>query len=168
MKEKTAIYPGSFDPLTNGHLDILRRAARIFGRIVIAVTRVDLKRPLFTIEERLSMMRRATRSLSGISAESFDGLLVDYAHRKKADAIIRGLRMVSDFEYEFQMALMNRHLSQRANRGQALETVYLMPDERYTYLSSTMVKEVARLGGDVSSFVPDFVAKELRRKYGGR
>lgn len=164
MAEKIAIYPGSFDPLTNGHLDILQRASKIFDKIVIAVTRVESKRPLFTIEERLSMLRQACRGYKKVSAESFSGLLVDYARRKRAAAIIRGLRAVSDFEYEFQMALMNRHLSQNA-WGQALETVYLMPDEKYTYLSSTMVREVARLQGNVRNLVPDFIHRELMKKF---
>ena len=161
--KKIAIYPGSFDPVTNGHLDIIERAAEIFDEIIVAVTSQNLKNPLFTIDERVSMLKKAISKMKNATADSFSGLLVDYAGRKKAAAIIRGLRAVSDFEYEFQMALMNRHLSQK-NRV-LLETVYLMPDERYTYLSSTLVKEVAKLGGSVISFVPGFIEKELLKKF---
>ena len=161
--KKIAVYPGSFDPITNGHLDIIERASRIFDRIIVAVTSQNLKDPLFTIKERVLMLRKATSKMKNVAADSFSGLLVDYAGRKKAAAIIRGLRAVSDFEYEFQMALMNRHLS-RKNRD-LLETVYLMPDEKYTYLSSTLVKEVSKLGGYVAGFVPAFIEKELRKKF---
>ncbi len=165
MGEKIAIYPGSFDPLTNGHLDILNRASNIFDRIIIAVAQVDSKKSLFSLEERLALLSESTRKLKKVSAESFNGLLVDYAARKKAIALIRGLRAVSDFEYEFQMALMNRKLSRERRGAHAVETVYLMPDEKYTYLSSTLVKEVYRLGGDVKSFVPKPVLTALKTKF---
>jgi len=161
---RIAIYPGSFDPVTEGHLDIVRRALEIFDRVIVAVARPHQKSTLFSVEERIRMIQKAVSGRKGVRVESFSGLLVDYARSKKAAAIIRGLRAVSDFEYEFQMALMNRHLS-RKSRGH-LETVYLMPDEKYTYLSSTMVKEVARLGGDVGNFVPSFIAAELKKKFG--
>lgn len=162
---KTAIYPGSFDPVTNGHLDILQRALRIFDKIVVAVTEVESKKNLFTIQERVGMLQKATAQWKNVSTESFSGLLVPYAKRKKASAILRGLRAVSDFEYEFQMALMNRRLSKNSSSGEGIETLFLMPDEKYTYLSSTIVKEVARLGGSVKGLVPTFVEKELRKKF---
>ena len=165
MRKKVAIYPGSFDPLTNGHIDILQRASRIFDEIIIAVADSGQKKILFSTEERVAMLKQATRSMGNVSAESFNGLLIDYAYRKKATAIIRGLRAISDFEYEFQMALMNRHLSQHSYHGHPLETVYLMPDEKFTYLSSTLVKEVAKLGGDVKSFVPKFIEEKLLKKF---
>ena len=163
---KIAIYPGSFDPVTNGHLDVISRAAKIFDEIVVAVTGHDLKDPLFTIEDRVRMLQESTRRWKEVRAEGFTGLLVHYARKKGATAIIRGLRAVSDFEYEFQMALMNRHLSREKRYN--LETVYLMPDEKYTYLSSTLVKEVAKLGGNVKNFVPPSIEKELKKKFGTR
>ncbi len=165
MKEKIAVYPGSFDPVTNGHLDILSRALRIFDKIIVAVTSASSKHSLFSVSERLEMLRQATRHLKGATVENFDGLLVNYAKKKNAVAVIRGLRVVSDFEYEFQMALMNRHLSKKYHGAGSLEAVYLMPDERFTYLSSTLVKEVSRLGGDVENFVPGFVRKNLMDKF---
>ncbi|MBI3012393.1 MAG: pantetheine-phosphate adenylyltransferase [Elusimicrobia bacterium] len=164
MKGNLAIYPGSFDPLTNGHLDILTRGLEIFDRIIIAVSESEHKQSLFTIPERLSLLQKAVQSKKNVAAESFHGLLMDYAHHKGAIAIIRGLRAISDFEYEFQMALMNRHLSQNSHSDHEVETIFLMPDEKYTYLSSTLVKEVTRLGGDVKNFVPDFVEKALKEK----
>ncbi len=165
MSQKIAVYPGSFDPVTNGHLDILSRALRIFDRIIVAVTTSAHKHPLFTVDERVEMLGRAVKPLKGASVERFDGLLVNYAKKKNAVAMIRGLRVVSDFEYEFQMALMNRHLSKKYHGAGSLEAVYLMPDEKFTYLSSTLVKEVARLGGGVESFVPDFVRLKLKEKF---
>ncbi len=167
MSQNIAVYPGSFDPVTNGHLDILSRALRIFDRIVVAVTTSAHKHPLFSVSERVEMFRHAAKNLKGVTVENFDGLLVNYAKQKNAVAVIRGLRVVSDFEYEFQMALMNRHLSKKRNNGATLEAVYLMPDEKFTYLSSTLVKEVARLGGDIENFVPDFVRAKLEAKFRG-
>ncbi len=148
--------------MTNGHLDLLERAVKIFDRVIVAVTDHGQKNPLFTIEERISLFRNALKNPK-IVVESFQGLLVDYARKKNACAIIRGLRAVSDFEYEFQMALMNRHLSLK--KGNPVEMVYMMPDERYTYLSSSMVKEVARLGGDMRRFVPAHVLQALQAKF---
>ena len=162
-KIRVAIYPGSFDPFTNGHLDILKRALKLFDQVIIAVTSARGKDALFSLEERLEMLKKAVKKMPGVSAEKFSGLLVDYAKTKKAIAIIRGLRAVSDFEYEFQMALMNRKLSSM-NAHQHFETVYLMPDEKYTYLSSSLVKQVARLNGDIKDFVPELVKKELVKK----
>jgi len=155
---KLAIYPGTFDPVTNGHLDIVERAAQLFDAVTIAVTTNPAKNPLFTVAERIAMFREATRHLPRIEVESFSGLLVEYAAARGASVMIRGLRAISDFEYEFQMALINRKIS----RG--LDTVFLMASEKYTYLNSTIVKEVARLGGDVSCFVPASVNERIRQK----
>ena len=155
---RRAIYPGSFDPVTNGHLDVIARARKLFDEVVVAVAHNLEKEPLFTLEERLELLRDALRSESGVRVSQFEGLLVDFAQSEQANAVIRGLRAVSDFEFEFQMALMNRKL-----RGN-VETIFLMPKEEYTYLSSRLVKEIARLGGDVSQFVPAKVAKALRTK----
>jgi pantetheine-phosphate adenylyltransferase len=162
---RTVVYPGSFDPLTNGHLDLIQRACRIFDRVIVAVTNNRAKNPLFTVEERLDLLRLALRPLlrSGkVSLDSFEGLLVDYCRKKGAGTVVRGLRALSDFEYEFQMALMNRHLDSR------LETVFLMPDEKYTYLSSTLLKEIVRLGGDVGRFVPAVLVPKIQKKLADR
>ena len=155
---RTVIYPGSFDPLTNGHLDVIRRAARLFDRVIVAVAENDSKHPLFTLDERAALVARAVRSLPKVEADTFDGLLVEYVARRKARAIIRGLRAVSDFEFEFQLALMNRKLNEN------IETIFMMPKDTYTFLSSRIVKEIARLGGDVSAFVPPHVQKALAGK----
>ena len=155
----TAIYPGSFDPVTNGHLDVIGRAARLFDRVVVAVAHNELKQPLFSPEERLSLLREATAGIPGIEVTAFRGLLVDFARECPAGVVVRGLRAISDFEFEFQMALMNRKLHPD------LETCFLTPKEELTYLSSRLVKEVARLGGDVGGFVPPVVARALRRKF---
>ncbi|HEX8371200.1 MAG TPA: pantetheine-phosphate adenylyltransferase [Chthoniobacterales bacterium] len=155
---RKAIYPGSFDPMTFGHLDVLERAAHLFDEIIVAVAFNQSKGPLFSMEERVDLIRDCTRHLSNVRVVRFDGLLVDLVREEKAVAVVRGLRAVSDFEFEFQMALMNRKLEA------SFETIFLTPKEDYTYISSRIVKEVARLGGDVSSFVPDVVLPALRRK----
>ena len=154
----SAVYPGTFDPITNGHLDIIRRALHLFPRLFIAVASSHDKAPLFGIAERLQMIKEATKGFDRLTIEPFDGLLVDYLRRKGAGAIIRGVRAVSDFDYEFQMALMNRKLNPR------IETLFLMPSEAFTYLSSSLIKEVARHGGDISGFVPDVVLSALRKR----
>ncbi len=155
---KTAIYPGTFDPVTNGHLDILERALKLFDRVVITIARNSAKNPLFTEDERLELLRAATRRYRAVEVDSFQGLLVDYVRKRQATAIVRGLRAMTDFEFELQMALMNRKLDEH------VETVFLMPNERYTYLSSNIVREIARLGGDVRNFVPPVVRKALAAK----
>lgn len=155
---RTAIYPGSFDPLTNGHLDLIQRAAKLFDRVIVAVARNDRKQPLFSLKERLALVRTAVADIPKVEADSFDGLLVNYVERCRGDAIIRGLRAVSDFEFEFQLALMNRKLNGR------VETIFMMPKDTYTFLSSRIVKEIASLGGDVDCFVPAHVQKALARK----
>jgi pantetheine-phosphate adenylyltransferase len=154
----TAIYPGSFDPVTNGHLDLIERGTKIFDRLIVGVLRNLEKDPLFTLVERLEMLRETTRLWPNVEVDVFDGLLVDYARQRGARVILRGIRAVSDYEYELQMALMNRKL--RPN----LETVFMMPAEQYSYLSSRLVREVARLGGDVSGLVPALVEDRLKQK----
>ena len=158
MNEVVAIYPGSFDPLTNGHVDIIERGSRLFGRIVVAVLINLEKAPLFTVAERVSIARDVFRDRPNVEVDTFDGLLVDYARRKQAGVIVRGLRAVSDFEFELQMALMNRRLNPQ------IETVFMMPAEPYTYVSSRLVKEVVALGGSVHGLVPDLVERRLRDK----
>ncbi len=155
---RRALYPGSFDPITHGHLDVIQRAARLFDEVIIAVASNDQKRVLFTVEERVALIRDACAGHGNVRIASFDGLLVSFAREVEASAVVRGLRAVSDFEFEFQMALMNRKLEPQ------LETIFMMPAEKYTYLSSRIVKEIARLGGDVSAFVPAAVAAALRDK----
>lgn len=155
---RTAIYPGSFDPLTNGHLDVIQRAAKLFDRVIVAVAENDSKHPLFTLAERESMVKKSVGHLPNVVADAFSGLLVEYAASRKAGAIVRGLRAVSDFEFEFQLALMNRKLAEN------IETIFMMPKDTYTFLSSRIVKEIARLGGDVSPFVPAHVQAALRKK----
>ena len=154
-----AIYPGSFDPLTLGHVDIIRRAGHLFDSLIVAVAHNEAKRPLFTADERISMIEEALQGTPNILVKKLDGLLVDFAVAEDAFVVIRGLRAVSDFEFEFQMALMNRSLQPR------LETVFLTPKEEYTFLSSRIVKEVGRFGGDVTSFVPALVAQRLEEKF---
>jgi pantetheine-phosphate adenylyltransferase len=155
---RTVIYPGSFDPLTNGHLDIVERAAKIFDHVIVAVAKSDSKNPLFTLEERFHLVERACKHVPNVAVDSFDGLLMKYVEKRGATAVVRGLRAVSDFEFEFQLALMNRKLNER------VETIFMMPKESYVFLSSRIVKEVARLGGDISPFVPKHVQKALHNK----
>jgi len=156
--DRVAVFPGSFDPLTNGHVDIILRGARLFDSIVVAILRNAEKAPLFTPEERIDTVREVFREYPNVDVESFEGLLVDYAHRRKASVIVRGLRAVSDFEYELQMALMNRRL------GPEMETVFMMPAEQYTYVSSRLIKEVFALGGPIAGLVPEVVELRLREK----
>ncbi|MGE5300747.1 MAG: pantetheine-phosphate adenylyltransferase [Acidobacteriota bacterium] len=158
--KKIAIYPGTFDPFTYGHLDLVRRSLRTFDEVIIAVAPSLKKQPLFTTEERFAMIENSLRGYKRIRIEAFEGLLVDYVRKKKGIAIIRGLRAVSDFEYELQMALMNRRLNQQ------IETVFLMPSEEYSFLTATIVKEIASLGGPVKDLVPKPVEKELMKKFG--
>src|SRR5271163_182768 len=155
---RAAIYPGSFDPLTNGHLDVVQRAAKLFDRVVVAVAKNEGKQPFFTLNERLALVKQAVKHLPNVEADTFDGLLVEYVVSRKAQAIVRGLRAVSDFEFEFQLALMNRKLNEN------IETIFMMPKDTYTFLSSRIVKEIARLGGDVSGFVPAHVQMALIKK----
>src|SRR6266542_1007862 len=153
-----AVYPGSFDPLTNGHVDIISRGARLFDRIVVAILMNAEKSPLFTVAERVDIARAVFRDHASVEVDTFDGLLVDYMERRRAQVIVRGLRAVSDFEFEFQMALMNQRLSPQ------IETVFMMPAEQYTYISSRLIKEVFSLGGRVEGLVPELVEERLRRK----
>jgi pantetheine-phosphate adenylyltransferase len=157
-KQVTAIYPGSFDPLTNGHLDLIERGAKIFDVLIVALLRNTEKEPLFTIEERLAMLRQTTSRWENVRVDAFEGLLVDYAMRQDAKAVLRGIRAVSDYEYELQMALMNRKLEPR------LETIFMMPAQAYSYLSSRLVREIYMLGGCVRDLVPELVRRELERK----
>lgn len=158
-ENKAAIYPGTFDPITNGHLDIIHRSVNLFDSVIVAVTTNPAKIPLFSVEERLSMIRNVTSELPNVFVEKFSGLLMDYASKRRAVAVVRGLRAITDFEYEFQMALVNRKLAEN------IITVFLMPNEKYTYLNSTIVKEVAKFHGDVSSFVPNKVLHFLKEKF---
>jgi pantetheine-phosphate adenylyltransferase len=155
---RTAIYPGSFDPFTNGHLDVVHRAARLFDRVIVAVAKSDGKHPLFTLAERKTLIEKSIGSLPNVQADAFDGLLVNYVQKHSAQAVVRGLRAVSDFEFEFQMALMNRKLND------SFETIFMMPKDTYTFLSSRIVKEIAKLGGDVSTFVPEHVQTALKAR----
>jgi pantetheine-phosphate adenylyltransferase len=159
MSQRHAIYPGSFDPVTVGHIDIIRRAAGLFDSLIVAVAHNESKSPLFDVEARLAMLEEAVGDVPGVIVKDLEGLLVDFARKEEAFVVIRGLRAVSDFEFEFQMALMNRRLEAR------LETVFLAPREDCTFLSSRIVKEIARFGGDVDSFVPASVARQLREKF---
>ena len=155
---RTVVYPGSFDPPTNGHLDIIRRAAKLFDSVIVAIANNEEKKPLFTLKERLHLVEQSIVDLPNVRVDSFDGLLVDYVDKSGGQAVIRGLRAISDFEFEFQLALMNRKLNER------VETIFMMPKETYTFLSSRIIKEIARLGGDVKAFVPAHVEMALKKK----
>lgn len=157
---KTAICPGSFDPVTHGHLDIIRRAATLFDRVIVVVMTNSSKQPLFSKEERLDLLRRSTVGMDNVEVDSYGGLLAEYARLKHADVIVKGLRAMSDFEYEFQMALTNRKLNPEA------ETVFLTTTAEHMYLSSSLVKQVAGLGGDINGFVPDCIIQDILKKIG--
>jgi pantetheine-phosphate adenylyltransferase len=150
------IYPGSFDPVTYGHVDLIKRAVAVFGEVIVAVAHNPQKSPLFSVKERVRMLKEATKGIDGVEVEDFDGLVVEYARKKGVRVIIRGLRMISDFEYEFQMALTNRRMAKE------IETIFLMPSEQYSFLSSRLLKEAASLDADLSSFVPAFVEDALK------
>lgn len=160
MNGITAIYPGTFDPITNGHISILNRALKIFDKLIIAILNNPNKSPLFTLDERIAMIKEVLKEKSNIEIDYFDGLLVDYAVQKKANVIVRGLRALSDFEYEFQMALMNRKL----NRD--VQSIFLMTDYKWFYISSTIIKEAAALNGDIGGLVPPLVCRKLKEKFG--
>jgi len=151
-----AIYPGSFDPVTNGHLDVIERAARIFGHVIVAVANNTSKKALLSIDERVELLKEVTRGIKNVSVETFDSLVIEYARKKKINVLIRGLRMTSDFDYEFQIALTNRRLAED------IETVFLMPSEHVSFVSSSLLKEVASLNADISSFVPKAVVRKLK------
>ena len=155
---RIAIYPGSFDPVTYGHLDIIKRAAKIFDKVIVAVAHNNEKEPLFSVPERVELLKKATKGVKGLEVDDFHGLVVDYVRRKNARVVIRGLRMISDFEYEFQMALTNRKLTDD------VETIFMMPSEAYSYLSSKLIKEIASLGANLKGFVPGFVEKAIKSK----
>lgn len=154
-----AVYPGSFDPITNGHVDVIRRGTKVFDRLIVAVADNPAKQALFTKDERAEMIREVTRGFKNVEIDSFDGLVVDYVHRKKAGVILRGIRTISDFEYEYQMALTNRTFAQD------IETMFVMTHEEYSFVSSRLIKEAVSMGGDVSSFVPKEVEKRLKAKF---
>ena len=158
MKKVIAIYPGSFDPLTNGHLDLIERGSKIFDELVVAILRNPEKDPLFSLSERREMMEAMTEPWSNVRVDIFEGLMVEYAVRVKASAVLRGIRAISDYEYELQMALMNRKLEP------GLETVFMMPAEQYSYISSRLVREIAQLGGSINGLVPEMVEQRLREK----
>lgn len=159
MKKRTAVYPGTFDPITNGHLDVIERGLKLFDGLIVAIAESQTKEPLFTVDERIRMVKESVKKYKKVNVESFDCLLIDYLHKKKAHIIVRGLRVISDFEYEFQMALTNRKLAPD------IETVFMMTAEDYSYLSSRFIKEIARLGGRFDCFVPPNVAKMLKEKF---
>ena len=157
---RKVVYPGSFDPLTNGHLDVIKRAAKLFDEVIVAVVKNVSKNPLFSISERCELVRASVNQITNVKVNNFSGLLVEFVEEVQAQAIVRGLRAVSDFEFEFQMALMNRKLNER------IETIFMMPKDTYTFLSSGIVKEIAQFGGDIKEFVPEPVVKALEKKMG--
>ena len=160
MSEKIAVYPGTFDPITNGHLSIVNRALKIFDKLIIAILNNPQKRPLFSLEERILMIEKVLKSKSNVEVDSFDGLLVDYVIKKNSNVVLRGIRALSDFEFEFQMALMNRKL----NRD--VQSIFLMTDYKWFYISSTIIKEAASFNGDISGLVPPIVCQKLKEKFG--
>ncbi len=160
QREKVAVYPGSFDPITLGHLDVIERACHLFDRVIVGVAKREEKNPLFTWEERIALVRKVTSGMKRVQVEGFDGLLVDFVREMGAKAVVRGLRAVMDFDYEFQMALTNRKLAPE------METIFFVPSERYFYLSSSLVRELARAGGEVSCFAPEPVVAALKKKLG--
>lgn len=155
---KNAIYPGSFDPITNGHLDIIKRTARIFDKVIVSVVNNPSKNPMFTLEERVELIRYATKDIKNIEIDCFSGLLIDYVKEKNINVMVKGLRAVSDFEYEFQMALMNKKLNEN------IETLFMTTNSKYSYLSSSLVKEVFKLGGCINGLVPEIVIEEMKKK----
>jgi pantetheine-phosphate adenylyltransferase len=157
---RTVVYPGSFDPLTNGHLDLILRATKLFDRVVVAIAQNEAKQPLFSLAERVTLVEQSVQGVERVEVDTFTGLLVDYVQRRGGHAILRGLRAVSDFEFEFQLALMNRKLNEQ------VETLFMMPKDTYTFLSSRVIKEITRLGGDVRCFLPPPVTRALREKLG--
>jgi pantetheine-phosphate adenylyltransferase len=159
MKKRIAVYPGTFDPITNGHLDVIERGLRLFDGLIVAIAESPTKKPLFNVDERIRMVKEAVKKYRDVRVESFDCLLIDYLHKRKANIILRGLRVISDFEYEFQMALTNRKLASD------IETAFMMTAEGYSYLSSRFIKEIARLGGRFDCFVPPNVAKMLKGRF---
>jgi pantetheine-phosphate adenylyltransferase len=160
MTKSTAVYPGTFDPITNGHMSIVKRAIKIFDRVVVAILNNPQKAPLFSINERIHMIEKTLSEIPNVEVDTFDGLLVDYVIKKNSNVILRGLRALSDFEYEFQMALMNRKLNRE------VQSIFLMTDYKWFYTSSTIIKEAASLGGDVSGLVPEIANQKLRNKFG--
>ncbi len=160
MSTRVAVYPGTFDPVTYGHIDIIKRAARIYDRVIVAVANNESKRPLFSASERVDMLKGAIKGVKNVTVDSFDGLVVEYVRKVGSRVMVRGIRMISDFEYEFQMALTNRKLAED------IETIFLMPKESYSYISSKLIKEAAGLGADVKQFIPSNVEKLLKKKLG--
>lgn len=159
MSETIALYPGTFDPITNGHLDVIERASALFDKVIVTVAVNSNKAPLFSKEERSDMIMNVTANFDNVEVDVFDGLLVEYAQKKKASVIIRGLRAISDFEYEFQMSLTNRKLAPEVT------TIFLMPNEKYTYLNSSLIRELAKFDADITDFVPEYVLSKLREKF---